>query len=84
MKKTDAVFCFAPGARVYVRNWSGEQSVVVTALALHRGWPHYFVVDSNGDEWQIAQIELSSKPIPAEVQAFYAQTALTLNNTEAS
>jgi hypothetical protein len=59
---------FHPGATVYVRAWPSDETakVVGTIQPTRSGWPHYLVVDSVGIEWQIAQVELSSKPIPKE------------------
>ena len=61
-----SLFQFVPGDHVYVRGWSQDQTVIVTMTLQHCGFPHYLVVDDDGDEWQIAQIELSWKPIPSE------------------
>lgn len=57
---------FEPGDDVYVRGWAvGDAAKVVGTIQPTRsGWPHYLVVDYVGIEWQIAQIDLSSKPIP--------------------
>jgi hypothetical protein len=55
---------FRPGQKVYARGWPTEQPAIVTTQLQHRGFPHYLLVDDDGHEWQIAQVELSSKPIP--------------------
>jgi hypothetical protein len=55
---------FEPGDLVYVRQWPTEEAAKVTACLTGRAFPHYLVVDSVGIEWRVAQIELSSKPIP--------------------
>jgi hypothetical protein len=57
---------FNPGRLVYVRGWPADERGKVTAWIQNRAFPHYLVVDSVGIEWQVAQIELSSKPIPQE------------------
>lgn len=55
---------FAPGDLVYVRGWPMYETAKVTAWIQNRAFPHYLVVDYVGIEWLIAQIDLSSKPIP--------------------
>lgn len=59
---------FHEGATVYVRGWPVDETakVVATIQPTRSGWPHYLVVDSVGIEWQIAQVQLSGKPIPQE------------------
>lgn len=54
---------FNAGDHAYVRGWPQDQSVVVTLRATGLPLPHYFVVDDQGHEWLIAQVELSSKLI---------------------
>lgn len=54
---------FNPGDEVYVRGWPADEAAKVTAWIQNRALPHYLVVDAVGIEWQIAQLELSSKPI---------------------
>ena len=57
---------FAPGDRVFIAGHPQQPAVVTAALGQGRGgWPHYFVVDDNGYEWRVAQIQLSSAPITA-------------------
>lgn len=55
---------FKTGRQVYVRGWAQDQNVVITATVRSRAFPHYLVVDGLGREWLIAQLHLSSKPIP--------------------
>lgn len=55
---------FVAGQHAYVRGWPQDQNVVITGALRKRAFPHYFVVDRLGREWLIAQIQLSSKPIP--------------------
>ena len=54
---------FKPGDEVYCRQWPDAGKVTGVAGGL---FPSYWVVDPDGREWQIAQILLSSKPIPAD------------------
>ena len=54
---------FHPGDEVYCRQWPDAGKVTGVAGGLV---PSYWVVDPDGREWQIAQILLSSKPIPAD------------------
>jgi hypothetical protein len=54
---------FHPGDEVYCRQWSKAGKVTGTAGGL---FPSYWVVDPDGHEWKIAQILLSSKPIPTD------------------
>jgi hypothetical protein len=56
---------FSPGDHVYVRSWPQDQTVLITGRASHV-FPHYFVVDSEGHEWLIAQLEMSTTPIDHE------------------
>lgn len=58
---------FQVGDTVYVRKWPADETGRVTGLIQSRAFPHYLVVDSGGMEWQVAQVELSSKPIPVAV-----------------
>jgi len=41
-------------------------SIVIppSAWRFQPDWPHYIVADSNGAEWRISQLELSSRLIP--------------------
>lgn len=55
---------FMTGQHAYVRGWPQDQNVVITKLVRNRAFPHYLVVDGLGREWLIAQLLLSSKPIP--------------------
>jgi hypothetical protein len=59
---------FKPGAHVYVRGWAPDATGLVTDLLLAGTndlgcFPHYLVVDEAGVEWQISQLQLSSRPI---------------------
>jgi hypothetical protein len=55
---------FDPGDTVYVRGWAAEKTALITdRAATEAHFPHYLVVDPNGKEWCIAQVELSSNPI---------------------
>lgn len=55
---------FKPGAIAYVRGWPAEKTALVTdRAAVAAAFPHYLVVDLNGKEWCIAQVELSKHPI---------------------
>lgn len=55
---------FRTGQHAYVRGWAQDQNVVITSLVRNRAFPHYLVVDGMGREWQMAQVQLSTKPIP--------------------
>lgn len=57
---------FDPGATVYVRGWPADETgkVVSGIQPTRSGWPHYLVIDYVGIEWQICQLDLSTKPIP--------------------
>ena len=55
---------FNPGDVAYVRGWPSDETAKVTAWIQKHPFPHYLVVDSVGIEWKVAQVELSSKPIP--------------------
>lgn len=54
---------FSPGDHVFVRGWPQNQTGVVTAAVLNRAFPHWYLVDEDGQEWLISQLELSSRPI---------------------
>lgn len=65
---------FKPGDHVYICDPShspgishAQDPAIITAALGHgrSDWPHYFVVDSDGHEWRVPQIHLSSSPIPA-------------------
>ena len=57
---------FQPGDDVHVRGWSQDQTVrILCQASLPVVLPHYYVMDGNGNEWRIAQVELSRKAIPA-------------------
>lgn len=58
---------FEPGDTVYVRGWPADETarVLVGLRPTRSGFPHYLVVDGGGLEWQVAQLELSSKPLAA-------------------
>ena len=53
------------GDTVYLRpirhTWIREPFMVVEAF-LHKGWPHYRLIDPAGDEWIASQLDLSSTP----------------------
>lgn len=65
MKKSDP-WRFKPGQKVYVRGWPQDQPALILCQLMSYTFPHYFVADSEGAEWRIAQLELSSKPIPTD------------------
>jgi hypothetical protein len=70
---------FMPGDEVYVRSkeWAPTATGIVTGqiqprscevttgLGTRRGrtFPAYFVVDSDGHEWQVPQVMLSRQPV---------------------
>lgn len=54
---------FIPGDTVFVRGWAPDATGFVTDQCPGRGFPHYLVVDANGAEWRISQLELSTRPI---------------------
>lgn len=54
---------FEPGDHVYVRGWRQDETAVVLCQLDAHSWPHYLVMDSEGIEWRISQLELSGKPI---------------------
>jgi hypothetical protein len=57
---------YKPGNRVYSKCWADPEPGVVTAMA-GGPFPAYYVVDPDGNEWRIAQIRLSRRPIPNEL-----------------
>jgi hypothetical protein len=68
---------FMPGDEVYVRGWDPSATSMITGqihprtttLELSYGdrpgrtFPAYFVVDSDGHEWQVPQVMLSRQPV---------------------
>ena len=68
---------FMPGDEVYVRGWDPSTTAMITGqiqpqpCELEIGFrtrpgrtlPAYFVVDSDGHEWQVPQILLSKQPV---------------------
>lgn len=62
--KTCHIWRFKTGQHAYVRGWAQDQNVVITSLVRNCAFPHYLVVDGLGREWRIAQLNLSTKPIP--------------------
>ena len=55
---------FKPGDRVFIAGHPQQPAVVTAALGQARaGWPHYFVVDADGYEWRVPQIQISASPI---------------------
>lgn len=55
---------YSPGDHVYVHGHPQEPAVITAAAGRGRfSWPHYFLVDSDGHEWCVPQIHLSSSPI---------------------
>lgn len=64
--RTENPWRFKPGDHVYIAGRPQEPAIVTEALGRGAaGWPHYFVVDSDGHEWRVPQTQLSSSPIPA-------------------
>ena len=66
----DKRFAFRPGDKAYVRGWTQQENVLILTRLLHVSdcgiqAPHYQVLDSNGGDWQMSQLSLSSKPIVA-------------------
>lgn len=57
---------FNPGAHVYVRGWPADTTGLVTEQCRSTGFPHYLVVDGDGAEWCISQLQLSTRPITME------------------
>jgi hypothetical protein len=55
-----------PGQQAFVRGWPQGETVLILAQLEFIDWPHYIVADSNGAEWRISQLQLSSRPIPAD------------------
>jgi len=57
---------FSPGDHVYIYGHPQEPAIITSAMGRGAaGWPHYYLVDSDGHEWCIPQIHLSSAPIQA-------------------
>jgi hypothetical protein len=55
---------FKAGDRVYIAGHPQQAAIVTAALGCGpASWPHYFVVDADGYEWRICQVQLSSSPI---------------------
>jgi|694.fasta_scaffold29790_13 hypothetical protein len=54
---------YRPGDEVFARCWSADESGKVTGT-VPGPFPAYYVVDPDGNEWRIAQIRLSRRPIP--------------------
>jgi len=55
---------FTEGDEVFVRGWPQETAKVTYAFGHGRSsWPHYVVVDWQGDEWTLPQQCLSRSPI---------------------
>ena len=57
---------FKLGALVYVWGWPAGETGRVVGYVTELPFPHYLVVDHMGIEWQIAQVELSLRPLPQE------------------
>lgn len=55
---------FQPGQECYVRHWPQTETGLIIAQLQFLSWPHYLVADAHGGEWQISQLELSTRPIP--------------------
>lgn len=65
--RTFAIWRFDRNSRVYARGLPGGPHLV-TARVPHEGpsgiiCPHYLVVDDDGAEWMISQLELSSRAL---------------------
>jgi hydroxypyruvate isomerase len=55
---------FAVGDLVYIAGQEQESAKVTAAIGAGRcDWPHYLVVDHQGAEWLVAQVQLSKLPI---------------------
>lgn len=55
---------FHAGSTVYVRGWPVDATgLVVEQLRDGLAFPHYLVVDPDGQAWDIAQLRLSHSPI---------------------
>jgi hypothetical protein len=68
---------FIPGDQVYVRGWDPttpalitgqiqpQTCEVTTGIGTRKGrtFPAYYVMDSDGHEWQVPQIALSRQPV---------------------
>lgn len=59
---------FHAGSIVYVRDWPADATgLVIEQLRDDLPFPHYLVVDPDGQAWDIAQLRMSSRPItPSE------------------
>lgn len=62
-------FRFETGDLAYVRNWPRDESARVISGFFPQGcpFPHYVLVDDVGIQWIVPQIQMSTKPLPAEV-----------------
>jgi len=56
---------FMPGDHAFVRGWDPQHQVLVLCQLETYTWPHYLVVDEDGAEWRISQLELSSRSLDA-------------------
>jgi hypothetical protein len=51
---------FQPDDRVYVRGWPSSAVVIRRVAGL--AWPHYVVMDGEGDLYRVSQLYISTKP----------------------
>jgi hypothetical protein len=56
---------FRIGDPVYVNGQFPDASFIVTGGELWVGFPHLYVLDSDGKAWRVPQLHCSSKPITA-------------------
>ena len=55
---------FKPGERCYIAGQPQRTATVTLAFAHQRsGFPHYLVVDCEGNEWTVAQLQLTTTPV---------------------
>lgn len=63
-KKREEHWLFAAGDLVYIAGQEQQSAKVTAAISAGRcNWPHYLVVDHQGAEWLVAQVQLSKLPI---------------------
>lgn len=57
----NSVWRFQPDDRVFVRGWSSYGIILDRVVGL--AWPHYRIMDAEGDVIQVSQLYLSTKPL---------------------
>lgn len=57
----NSVWRFKPDDRVFVRGWSAYGIILDRVAGL--AWPHYRIMDAEGDVFQVSQLHLSTKPL---------------------